>query len=462
MMVYHWTLIRGRSREGCFQAFLPQQLGRRRGLRRHRLQSSAALAVRDERRRPAHHALRLRRAARCAARSSCLYPPASCTAATPTSRPCRSAAIAALRVAFERDTRQLGWGIALRRRRARHAARSPGRSAACADAAAAEMATAGGQGVARALLQLVPRRSRRSPACCRSLRSPARSAAARSACFGWHRQHHAHAQPRRRASASIRCAGATRCCSTSPRRLSERLMSLQGSAAVSYADLREFLAQLEARGRAEAHSRRGLAAARDDRDLRPRAARRRSGAAVRAARRATTSRCSPTSSAPSRRVAAAMGVERRVRRCARSASCSRYLKEPEPPKGLRDLWDKFPLFKQVLDMAPKERSGAPCQEIVWEGKDVDLARLPVQTCWPGDAGPLITWGLTVTRGPHKTRQNLGIYRQQVIGAQQASSCAGSRIAAARSISAITRSASRASRFRSPSRSAPIRRRCSAR
>jgi 4-hydroxy-3-polyprenylbenzoate decarboxylase len=92
-----------------------------------------------------------------------------------------------------------------------------------------------------------------------------------------------------------------------------------------------------------------------------------------------------------------------------------YLKEPEPPRGLRDLWDKFPLFKQVLNMAPKERSGAPCQEVVLQGGEVDLARLPVQTCWPGDAGPLITWGLTVTRGPAKPRQNLGIYRQQVIG-----------------------------------------------
>src|SRR5688572_27653889 len=66
-------------------------------------------------------------------------------------------------------------------------------------------------------------------------------------------------------------------------------------------------------------------------------------------------------------------------------------------------------------MAPRERSSGPCQEVVWEGQAVDLARLPVQTCWPGDAGPLITWGLTVTRGPHKPRQNLGIYRQQVIG-----------------------------------------------
>ena len=95
------------------------------------------------------------------------------------------------------------------------------------------------------------------------------------------------------------------------------------------------------------------------------------------------------------------------------------LKEPEPPEGLRDLWDKLPELRQLagkaLDMAPKLKSSGPCQEVVWEGKDVDLARLPVQTCWPGDAGPLITWGLTVTRGPYKPRQNLGIYRQQVIG-----------------------------------------------
>jgi 4-hydroxy-3-polyprenylbenzoate decarboxylase len=91
-----------------------------------------------------------------------------------------------------------------------------------------------------------------------------------------------------------------------------------------------------------------------------------------------------------------------------------YLKEPEPPKGLRDAWDKLPVLRQVLHMAPKIVSSAPCQEIVWEGKDVDLSRLPVMTCWPGDAAPLITWGLTVTRGPNKSRQNLGIYRQQVI------------------------------------------------
>lgn len=91
------------------------------------------------------------------------------------------------------------------------------------------------------------------------------------------------------------------------------------------------------------------------------------------------------------------------------------LKEPQPPHGWRDAIDKLPLLKQVLAMAPRVVGSAPCQEIVREGSDVDLDRLPIQTCWPQDAAPLITWGLTVTRGPQKTRQNLGIYRQQVIG-----------------------------------------------
>jgi 4-hydroxy-3-polyprenylbenzoate decarboxylase len=95
-----------------------------------------------------------------------------------------------------------------------------------------------------------------------------------------------------------------------------------------------------------------------------------------------------------------------------------YLKEPEPPKGLKDAWEKLPVLKQVLNMAPKLVSSAPCQQVVWEGKDVDLSRLPIQTCWPADAGALITWGLVVTRGPFKSRQNLGIYRQQVIGANK--------------------------------------------
>ena len=92
-----------------------------------------------------------------------------------------------------------------------------------------------------------------------------------------------------------------------------------------------------------------------------------------------------------------------------------FLKEPEPPKGLKDAWDKLPMFKQVLNMSPKVVSSGPCQQVVKEGKDVDLASLPIQHCWPGDVAPLITWGLVVTRGPNKTRQNLGIYRQQVLG-----------------------------------------------
>ena len=97
-----------------------------------------------------------------------------------------------------------------------------------------------------------------------------------------------------------------------------------------------------------------------------------------------------------------------------------FLKEPEPPKGFRDVMERWiPIGRQVMHMAAKEVSGAPCQEVVWEGRDVDLGRLPIQTCWPGDAGPLITWGLVVTRGPRKDRENLGIYRQQVIGPNKA-------------------------------------------
>jgi 4-hydroxy-3-polyprenylbenzoate decarboxylase len=114
-----------------------------------------------------------------------------------------------------------------------------------------------------------------------------------------------------------------------------------------------------------------------------------------------------------RRVALGMGQDS-VEALREVGKLLAYLKEPEPPKGLKDAWDKLPVLKQVLNMAPKMVGSAPCQEIVWEGKDVDLARLPIQTCWPGDAGPLITWGLTVTQGPLKSRQNLGIYRQQVI------------------------------------------------
>ena len=120
-----------------------------------------------------------------------------------------------------------------------------------------------------------------------------------------------------------------------------------------------------------------------------------------------------------RRVALGMGEEdpARLREIGKLLA---FLKEPEPPRGLKDAWDKWPVLKQVLNMSPSVVRSPACQDIVWEGKDVDLARLPIQTCWPGDIGPLLTWGLVVTQGPQglptsKPRQNLGIYRQQVIG-----------------------------------------------
>ncbi|ENM5759698.1 4-hydroxy-3-polyprenylbenzoate decarboxylase [Vibrio mimicus] len=91
-----------------------------------------------------------------------------------------------------------------------------------------------------------------------------------------------------------------------------------------------------------------------------------------------------------------------------------YLKEPEPPRGLKELIEKLPIFKQVLNMPVKRLRRAPCQEIVWQGDEVDLDKIPVMSCWPEDIAPLLTWGLTITRGPHKKRQNLGIYRQQKI------------------------------------------------
>jgi 4-hydroxy-3-polyprenylbenzoate decarboxylase len=115
-----------------------------------------------------------------------------------------------------------------------------------------------------------------------------------------------------------------------------------------------------------------------------------------------------------KRVARGMGAEdaEALREIGRLLA---FLKEPDPPKGIREAWKSLPLYKKVLDMAPKTVRRAPCQEVVQSGDQVDLNQLPVQTCWPGDAGPLITWGLVVTRGPERERQNMGIYRQQVIG-----------------------------------------------
>ena len=92
-----------------------------------------------------------------------------------------------------------------------------------------------------------------------------------------------------------------------------------------------------------------------------------------------------------------------------------YLRQPDPPKGMRDLIDKAPLLKKVLNMGPKTISRPPCQDVIIEGDEVDLKKLPIQTCWPGDVGPLVTWPLVITRGPEKPRMNLGIYRMQLIG-----------------------------------------------
>lgn len=114
------------------------------------------------------------------------------------------------------------------------------------------------------------------------------------------------------------------------------------------------------------------------------------------------------------RVAMGMGREQ-VQDLREVGKLLAYLKEPEPPRGFKDALDKLPVFKQVLNMPAKRLRRAPCQDIVWQGDAVDLDKVPVMSCWPDDVAPLLTWGLTVTRGPNKKRQNLGIYRQQKIG-----------------------------------------------
>ncbi len=115
-----------------------------------------------------------------------------------------------------------------------------------------------------------------------------------------------------------------------------------------------------------------------------------------------------------KRVAMGMGAES-VSELRGIGELLAYLKEPEPPKGMKDAVEKIPVFKQVLNMAPKLIKNPPCQEIIHSGDEIDLNDYPIQTCWPEDAAPLITWPLVITKGPNKDRQNLGIYRQQVIG-----------------------------------------------
>ena len=115
-----------------------------------------------------------------------------------------------------------------------------------------------------------------------------------------------------------------------------------------------------------------------------------------------------------RRVALGMGQEN-IDALKEVGELLAFLKQPDPPKGMRDAIEKLPVFRQVLNMGPKVVKSAPCQEVILESNDVDLTRLPIQTCWPGDAAPLVTWPLVITRGPLKERQNLGIYRQQLLG-----------------------------------------------
>ena len=118
-----------------------------------------------------------------------------------------------------------------------------------------------------------------------------------------------------------------------------------------------------------------------------------------------------------RRVALGMGATN-MEELRRVGHLLAALKEPEPPKGFKDVMGLGALMKAAWDMKPSEQSSPSCQEIVWEGQDVDLARLPIQHCWPDDVAPLISWGLVITKGPHKVRQNLGIYRQQVLNRNQ--------------------------------------------
>ena len=188
-----------------------------------------------------------------------------------------------------------------------------------------------------------------------------------------------------------------------------------------YADLRDFIQQLEKRRKARPGAAKRVAAPGNDRHQRRGAASRRPGAAVRKARGYNIP-CLTNLFGTPERVALGMGSDTvdALRDIGRMLAS---LKEPEPPRGLKDAGKLVHMAKALWDMKPSLQRRAPCHEVVFEEDDVDLGTLPVQTCWPGDAGPLITWGLVVTRGPQsvatpRLRQNLGIYRQQVIGPRQ--------------------------------------------
>jgi 4-hydroxy-3-polyprenylbenzoate decarboxylase len=184
------------------------------------------------------------------------------------------------------------------------------------------------------------------------------------------------------------------------------------AARMSYRDLREFLAQLEASGELKR-----VGAEIDPRleitELCDRVLKREGPALLFERPKGYAMPVLGNLFGTSRRVALGMGRSD-VNELRALGELLAYLKEPEPPRGLREAWEKLPLVRQIVSMAPKVIANAPCQAQVLEGNEVDLGRLPIQTCWPGDAGPLITWGLVITRGPQRSRQNLGIYRMQVI------------------------------------------------
>lgn len=115
-----------------------------------------------------------------------------------------------------------------------------------------------------------------------------------------------------------------------------------------------------------------------------------------------------------KRVAMAMGREKTTE-LREIGELLAFLREPEPPKGIRQFFNILPKYKQVLNMPVKRRSSAPCQELTFKNDEVDLTQLPIMHCWPDDVAPLVTWGLTITKGPHKDRQNVGVYRLQLLG-----------------------------------------------
>jgi 4-hydroxy-3-polyprenylbenzoate decarboxylase len=195
---------------------------------------------------------------------------------------------------------------------------------------------------------------------------------------------------------------------------------------MKYRDLRDFLTQLESVGQLQ-HVTQPVSVHLEMTELSDRMLRSAGPALLFSAPRGPSGRTYPVRALTNlfgtpERVAMGMGAES-VADLRTVGQVLAGLKEPEPPKGLKDAGKLLQMVKAVWDMKPAIVRSAPCHELVAEGADIDLGALPVQTCWPGDVAPLITWGLVITRGPQgvanpRRRQNLGIYRQQVIGRRQ--------------------------------------------